>query len=93
MIVLIILRRRRIQFENREDLEDRKRKSGFYARYATQRFGTEGAPPSNGRANAPNSRRDSDDSLFDFKEDYGPYHLAPIPSPEAPKPVATRTVV
>ncbi|CAG8903458.1 unnamed protein product [Penicillium egyptiacum] len=92
IIVLIILYHKRMRRDNREDLEDRQRDSGFYARYATQRFGTEGAPPSNGRAYASESRRSSGDSIFDFKQDHGPYHLAQFPSPEAPKPVATRVV-
>ncbi|CAG8027553.1 unnamed protein product [Penicillium nalgiovense] len=92
IIVLIILYHKRMRRDNREDLEDRQRNSGFYARYATQRFGTEGAPPSNGHANASESRRSSDDSIFDFKQDHGAYRLAQFNGPEAPKPVATRVV-
>ncbi|KOS40200.1 hypothetical protein ACN38_g8955 [Penicillium nordicum] len=92
IIVLIVLYRKRMSRDDREDLEDRKRSSGFYARYATQRFGTEGAPPSNGRPYASESRRSSGESIFDFKQDHGPYHLAQFPSPEVPKPVASRVV-
>lgn len=97
LIVMIVIYRKRMNRDDREDLEDRKRSSGFYARYATQRFGTEGAPPSNappsnGQPYASESRRSSADSIFDFKQDHGPYHLAQFPSPEVPKPVATRVI-
>ncbi|KAJ5195862.1 hypothetical protein N7449_006341 [Penicillium cf. viridicatum] len=92
LIVMIVIYRKRMNRDDREDLEDRKRSSGFYARYATQRFGTEGAPPSNAHPYASESRRSSADSVFDFKQDHGPYHLAQFPSPEVPKPVATRVV-
>jgi hypothetical protein len=85
--------------DDREDLEDRRRDSGFYARYATQRFGAEGAPPANRNANSNvnaypgESRRSSGDSIFDFKQDHGPYHLAQFNSPEVPKPAVTSRVV
>ncbi|KAJ5800379.1 uncharacterized protein N7518_002447 [Penicillium psychrosexuale] len=92
IIVLVVLYHKRIRRDDREDLEDRQRGSGFYARYATQRFGTEGGapPPSKGGAYASESRRSSADSIFDFKQDHGPYHLAQFPNPEVPKPVAAR---
>ncbi|KAJ5497436.1 hypothetical protein N7463_009423 [Penicillium fimorum] len=96
MIVLIVLRRKRIAKENREDLEDRQRSSGFYARYATQRFGSEEAPPpSKGRPYPSDSRHSSGESIYDFKQDHGPYHLAQFPShePQVQKPVAARMVV
>ncbi|KAJ5200670.1 hypothetical protein N7491_008524 [Penicillium cf. griseofulvum] len=96
IVVLIVLYHKRMRRDNREDLEDRQRDSGFYARYATQRFGNEGegAPPSKGRPYA-ESRRSSGESIYDFKQDHGPYHLAQLPSHEVqmPKPVATRVVV
>ncbi|OQE44353.1 hypothetical protein PENCOP_c002G02355 [Penicillium coprophilum] len=95
IIVLIVLYHKRMRRDNREDLEERQRDSGFYARYATQRFGAEGAPPSNGRAYASESRRSSGESIYDFKQDHGPYHLAQFPShePQVQKPVAARVVV
>lgn len=79
--------------DDREDLEERQRNSGFYARYATQRFGTgaAGAPPS--RNAYPSSRRSSGESLYDFKQDHGPYHLAQFQGPEVPKPAASGRVV
>ncbi|KGO67752.1 hypothetical protein PITC_000900 [Penicillium italicum] len=93
IILLIVLHQKRMRRDNREDLEERQRKSGFYARSASRRFGTEDAPQSKGRDNAFDSRRDSDDSIFDFKQDQGRYHMAPLPDPEMPKPVATRVIV
>ncbi|KAJ5120737.1 uncharacterized protein N7515_010125 [Penicillium bovifimosum] len=95
IIVLIILYKKRMARDDREDLEDRRRGSGFYARYATQRFGTEGVPPPNRNVNAypAESRRSSGDSIFDFKQDHGPYHLAQFNSPEVPKPAVTSRVV
>ncbi|KAJ5559051.1 hypothetical protein N7535_009083 [Penicillium sp. DV-2018c] len=95
IIVLIILYKKRMARDDREDLEDRRRGSGFYARYATQRFGTEGAaPPPPATNNAyPSSRRSSGDSIFDFKQDHGPYHLAQFNSPEVPKAAVTSRVI
>ncbi|KAJ5356909.1 hypothetical protein N7517_011518 [Penicillium concentricum] len=98
LTVLLFLYRRRKRLDVQEDLEDRQRDSGFYARDATQRFGAKGAPPSkesNGRPYASESRRSSGESIFDFKQDHGPYHLAQIPShePQVQKPVAARVVV
>ncbi|KAJ5783104.1 hypothetical protein N7457_004878 [Penicillium paradoxum] len=91
IIVLIVLYKKRMARDDREDLEEHKRKSGFYARYATQRFGAEDGQPSHGNA-YPSSRRDSDDSLFDFKQDHGRYHMAQFNGPEVPKPVASGRV-
>jgi hypothetical protein len=93
IIVLIVLYRKRMRRDDREDLEDRQRDSGFYARYATQRFGNEGAEAPKGRPYT-ESRRSSGESIYDFKQDHGPYHLAQLPSHEVqmPKPVATRVV-
>ncbi|CAI7633647.1 unnamed protein product [Penicillium glandicola] len=93
IVVLIVLYHKRMRRDDREDLEERQRDSGFYARYATERFGTEGQPPrSTPQAYASESRRSSGESIFDFKQDHGPYHLAEFQGPEVPKPVATKVV-
>lgn len=77
--------------DDREDLEDRQRDSGFYANYATQRFGTENEnTQGTQRAYKTESRRSSGESFFDYKQDHGPYHLAEFQSPEVPKPAAQR---
>jgi hypothetical protein len=81
--------------DDREDLEDRQRHSGFYANYATQRFGAgtdTGAPQGPRKAYATESRRSSGESFFDYKQDHGPYHLAQFDGPEVPKAAATRVV-
>lgn len=79
--------------DDEEDLEDRRRNSGFYARYATQRFGTEGASQQNTNAYPSQSRRSSGESLFDFKQDHGPYHLAQFNSPDVPTSGTSNKVV
>ncbi|KAJ5873865.1 uncharacterized protein N7529_002295 [Penicillium soppii] len=95
IIVLIVLYFKRKRRDDREDLEDRRRRSGFYANYATQRFG-EGAPQGPQapprKAYATESRRSSGESVFDYKQDHGPYHLAQFNGPEVPKAAATRVV-
>ncbi|KAJ5329587.1 hypothetical protein MYU51_007195 [Penicillium brevicompactum] len=92
IIVLVILYFKRQRRDDREDLEERQRDSGFYGNYATQRFGTAGAQQGPRKAYATESRRSSGESFFDYKQDHGPYHLAQFQGPEVPKPAATRVV-
>ncbi|OQD90482.1 hypothetical protein PENANT_c001G08411 [Penicillium antarcticum] len=93
IIVLVVLYFKRQRRDDREDLEDRKRTSGFYGRYAQQRFGSQAAGQGQAQRGAPtSSRRSSGESFFDYKqEDYGRYHMASFQEPEAPKPTATAT--
>ncbi|CAI7569618.1 unnamed protein product [Penicillium bialowiezense] len=94
IIVLVILYFKRQRRDDREDLEERQRDSGFYANYATQRFGAGGAQQGQGprKAYPTESRRSSGESFFDYKQDHGPYHLAQFDSPEVSKPAAARVV-
>ncbi|OGE55704.1 hypothetical protein PENARI_c004G02347 [Penicillium arizonense] len=101
--VLIVLYYKRQRRDDREDLEDRNRSSGFYGRYAQQRFGGQGQAQGQGhgfgqgqaqRGAPTSSRRSSGESFFDYKqEDYGRYHMASFQEPEVPKPTATTRVV
>ncbi|KAJ5990245.1 hypothetical protein N7499_010772 [Penicillium canescens] len=95
IIVLVVLYYKRQRRDDREDLEDRNRSSGFYGRYAQQRFGGQGQAQGQGQRGAPtSSRRSSGESFFDYKqEDYGRYHMASFQEPEVPKPTATTRVV
>lgn len=88
IIVLVVLYFKRQRRDDREDLEERQRDSGFYGNYATQRFGAQGPR----KAQATESRRSSGESFFDYKQDHGPYHLAQFQSPEVSKPPAARVV-
>lgn len=72
--------------DDREDLEERQRDSGYYGN--GQRFTPQGPR----KAYASESRRSSGESFFDHKQDHGPYHLAQFQGPEVPKPAATRVV-
>ncbi|EKV15873.1 hypothetical protein PDIP_38560 [Penicillium digitatum Pd1] len=92
IIVLIVLYHKGMRRDDREDLEEQRRKSGFYARYDAQQNIAGKARPSKGQPHASQSRRSSADSIFDFKQDQGRYHIAPLPSPEPPKPAATRVL-
>lgn len=91
IIVLVVLYFKRMRRDDREDLEDRQRDSGFYGNYATQRFGTRNEnTQGTRRAHKTESRRSSGESFIDYKQDHGPYHLAQFQSPEVPKPAAQR---
>lgn len=92
IIVLVILYFKRQRRDDREDLEERQRDSGFYGNYATQRFGAGGAQQGSRKAYPTESRRSSGESFFDYKQDHGPYHLAQFDSPEVSKPAAARVV-
>ncbi|KAJ5770185.1 uncharacterized protein N7511_002236 [Penicillium nucicola] len=91
IIVLVVLYFKRQRRDDREDLEEHNRSSGFYGRDGQGRFGAQ-APGQHQRGAPTSSRRSSGESFFDYKqEDFGRYHMASFQEPEAPKPTATST--